>query len=595
MRRRVAAVLSVLAVLFTSTLLAQESRDAVPLRDWAVPFEEIRAKVMETEPRLIAERSLHPSVNAVPSAASHFITVVPCRVVDTRNPNGPYGGPKLVGGTSRSFVIPSGPCAGIPVAAAYSLNLTVNLPETDNGFLKAYPSGSAQPLVASLNFNTNETKGNAAIVPADGTGSIDIFSNVTTHLIIDINGYFKEGVVTNLTAGNGMTGGGTGSVTLGIANSGVGTTQLATSAVTSSTIANGAVGTVQIANGAVGTAQIASGAVGTAQIADGGATDAKVGTLTSAGKVANSATTATSANVANTIVARDGTGGFGAGALTLGGKIVQTSIDGLVASGTFFSGVIPATGAGIRLMWYPGKAAFRAGSVSGTQWDDASVGSYSTAMGGNTTASGDYSTAMGGFTSASGQLSTAIGYVATASGAASTAMGYYASTTGGGIAHAGAFVYGDNSTTTLVTPSADNQFVVRAAGGTTFYSNAAMNLGVSLAANGNAWASVSDRNRKEDFRDINGEEILNKLAALPVMSWRYKNDDSGNRYIGPMAQDFHALFGLGTDTTIATLDMEGVTLAAVKALQRENATLRDQLEWLMRRVEQLEAKATAAR
>ena len=60
------------------------------------------------------------------------------------------------------------------------------------------------------------------------------------------------------------------------------------------------------------------------------------------------------------------------------------------------------------------------------------------------------------------------------------------------------------------------------------------------------------------------------------------------------AQDFHDLFGLGTDTTIATLDMEGVTLAAVKALQCENATLRDQLDRLMRRMDQMEAKRNAA-
>ena len=88
------------------------------------------------------------------------------------------------------------------------------------------------------------------------------------------------------------------------------------------------------------------------------------------------------------------------------------------------------------------------------------------------------------------------------------------------------------------------------------------------------------------------EEILNKLAALPVTSWRYKNDDSRQRYIGPMAQDFHALFGLGTDTTLATLDVEGVTIAAVKALQSENATLRDRLENVTKRLEQVEAELT---
>jgi hypothetical protein len=216
-------------------------------------------------------------------------------------------------------------------------------------------------------------------------------------------------------------------------------------------------------------------------------------------------------------------------------------------------------------------------------------------MGVLTTASGLYSPAMGQGSIASGTATTAMGAATTASGDYSTAMGYFASTTGGGFARTGAFVYGDKSTNTLVTPSANNQFVVRAAGGTIFYSNAAMNLGVSLAANATSWAAVSDRNRKEDLRPVNHEDILNKLAALPVTSWRYKGDDSGNRYIGPMAQDFHALFGLGTDTTIATLDVDGVTLVGIKALERrtvdlqsENATLRDQLKRLIRRVEQLE-------
>jgi len=296
MTQRVGRLLSALVLLScASVALAQvepaarrDADDAVPLKDWAVPFEQLRAKVMETEPRLIAERSLHPAVNAVPSAASHFITVVPCRVVDTRNANGPYGGPKLVGGTSRSFVIPGGPCAGIPVAAAYSLNLTVNLPEANDGFLKAYPTGSAQPLVASLNFNANETKGNAAIVPADGSGSIDIFTNVNTHLIMDINGYFAEGVVTNLTAGTGLTGGGTGNVTLGIANGGVGTTQLATGAVTSSTIANGAVGTAQLADASVTSAKLA----------------AKVFANVTTGAQSNAATTCTNAgNLSSTVTA----------------------------------------------------------------------------------------------------------------------------------------------------------------------------------------------------------------------------------------------------------------------------------------------------
>jgi hypothetical protein len=176
----------------------RQGGDDVPLRNWPVSFDSmVRSAASDSTGRL------RPVTDALPSPPATFIAVPPCRVVDTRNANSLYGGPKLVGGASRSFVIPSGPCPGIPAGVAYSLNLTVTQPEADNGFLKAYPTGSPQPLIASLNFNANETRGNAAIVPADGTGSIDIFTNVNTHLIIDINGYFMGTTgVTNVTTYN---------------------------------------------------------------------------------------------------------------------------------------------------------------------------------------------------------------------------------------------------------------------------------------------------------------------------------------------------------------------------------------------------------
>ncbi len=86
-------------------------------------------------------------------------------------------------------------------------------------------------------------------------------------------------------------------------------------------------------------------------------------------------------------------------------------------------GDIPTEGQGTRMMWYSGKAAFRAGYVIGTQWDDASVGDSSIAMGYNTIASGFSSCALGYETSASGNVSTAIGSGCTASGGGSTATG----------------------------------------------------------------------------------------------------------------------------------------------------------------------------
>jgi hypothetical protein len=84
----------------------------------------------------------------------------------------------------------------------------------------------------------------------------------------------------------------------------------------------------------------------------------------------------------------------------------------------------PVSGAGTRLMWYPDKAAFRSGSVTGNYWDKDSIGIFSIALGLNTKAKGRYSTAMGGSTTASGDYSTAMGFGTIASGFYSTAMGF---------------------------------------------------------------------------------------------------------------------------------------------------------------------------
>ena len=583
---RICAVV-VVVLIFTAVAVAAQNerpfewRDGearrVPLKNWPVAFDAVISR-------------LHPEVHGVPTTASHFVAVVPCRVLDTRNSGSP-----LPANTTTSVDVPGSGC-GIPAgAAAYSMNFTAMNP-ADNGFLTAYPTGSVRPTTATLSYLLNGPAfDNAAIVPAGTGGAIDVYVAAQLHLILDINGYFVEGVVTSVATSDGLSGGGTGAVTVGITN--------------------------------------------------GGIADAKLGAITTPGKVANSATTATSANTAGAIVARDAAGAFAAGALTLSGKVDQTSIGGLVATGAIGSGTIPAAGPGVRLMWYPRKGAFRAGYIEGSQWDDASIGNHSTAtgydttarglastaMGRNTTASGETSTAMGISTIASGDYSTAAGLSAAASGFASTAigerttasgsasiatgrnttasapvstaMGAYASTTDlAGVPRQGTFVWGDGSTVTLVRPTAPHQFVARASGGVTFYSNYLMSTGVTLAASGGSWASVSDRARKTDFDAVDGEAILHSLAGVPVESWRYRDDVSGRRYIGPVAQDFHAAFGLGNDKTIATLDVDGVTLAGVKALEKrtaalqaetaalkaENSSLREQLERLARSIERLE-------
>ena len=86
----------------------------------------------------------------------------------------------------------------------------------------------------------------------------------------------------------------------------------------------------------------------------------------------------------------------------------------------------------------------------------------------------------------------------------------------------------------------------------------------------------SDKNNKMAIEPVDPSEILAKVAALDVSAWTYKHDaEAGVRHIGPMAQDFYALFGLGaSETGISTLDTSGVALAAIQALHAQNEELK---------------------
>jgi len=82
--------------------------------------------------------------------------------------------------------------------------------------------------------------------------------------------------------------------------------------------------------------------------------------------------------------------------------------------------------------------------------------------------------------------------------------------------------------------------------------------------------STCDRNAKENFREADARAVLEKVVALPVQTWNYKSQAAGIRHIGPMAQDFKAAFGVGeSDTGIATVDADGVALAAIQGLNEK--------------------------
>ncbi|MEJ2217590.1 MAG: tail fiber domain-containing protein [Gemmatimonadota bacterium] len=178
----------------------------------------------------------------------------------------------------------------------------------------------------------------------------------------------------------------------------------------------------------VTSAQIVDGTIVDADISASAAiADTKLGTISAAGKVANSATTATSASTPGAIVARDATGGFAAAFVQVGDSLRVRGEGSFLATGTYYDeGLLPpppASGEGARMMWYPAKAAFRAGYATDTQWDGDNIGWFSFAAGVATTASETGSTALGQYTTASGANSTALGNGTIASGIASTAFG----------------------------------------------------------------------------------------------------------------------------------------------------------------------------
>jgi len=96
-----------------------------------------------------------------------------------------------------------------------------------------------------------------------------------------------------------------------------------------------------------------------------------------------------------------------------------------------------------------------------------------------------------------------------------------------------------------------------------------MGSGAYCSAAG-VWTSVSDRNAKEDFKAITPGDVLSKVLSLPITQWKYKVEPAGLKHIGPVAQDFHAAFGLGdSDKAIGTVDESGVALAAIQGLNQK--------------------------
>jgi hypothetical protein len=122
---------------------------------------------------------------------------------------------------------------------------------------------------------------------------------------------------------------------------------------------------------------------------------------------------------------------------------------------------------------------------------------------------------------------------------------------------------------------------------------ATLDVGGNLTLDG-ALTELSDANAKENWASVDGQDVLARLADVPITTWNYSADDDEVRHMGPMAQDFYDAFGLGPDERhIAPLDTNGVALAGVQELYRLVQAQDAQIAQLEQHNADLEARVAA--
>jgi ELWxxDGT repeat protein len=135
----------------------------------------------------------HASDVDVVVGATAYHTLKPCRLVDTRGPGAPLGGPALVARRARVFEA-AGHCDLPPDARALAANVTVTGAGAD-GHLRILPTGQALPTTSTLNYRSGETRANNAVLSLDALGRFSVFTaqppGTTAHLIVDVSGYFR--------------------------------------------------------------------------------------------------------------------------------------------------------------------------------------------------------------------------------------------------------------------------------------------------------------------------------------------------------------------------------------------------------------------
>jgi len=234
--------------------------------------------------------------------------------------------------------------------------------------------------------------------------------------------------------------------------------------------------------------------------------------------------------------------------------------------------------------------------------------SYSTVCGGYqnfaASGSGHYATIGGGIGNRANGLHSTIpgGWSNTAGSINSFAAGTRAIAQ-----NEGAVVISANSTTILadtITSGANEQFVMRADG--LFYltniseqapyvSTKFINTSTgAFLSTGGTWTNSSDRNLKENFKQVDASDILKKVAELNITEWNYKAEDDFIKHIGPVSQDFYSLFGYGyDDKSISSIDPSSIALAAIKELYKTSINKDQEINQMKAEIEQLTALVQA--
>jgi hypothetical protein len=550
--------------------LSAQSRypDPVMLKHWAAPlyWQPPEHSLSTPEASSSLPTTAHPLV---------FVAMTPCRVVDTRANSGftgAFGPPSLVGGSSRTFPIPSSTGCAIPgVAEAYSFNITV-VPPGPLGFITAYPTGQPVPLAATVNSPQGFIVGNAAIVPAGTNGAIDVYASDPTDIVVDINGYYASVISGFPTANIGLGQGALQNDTTGSNNIGLGSDALQNNTTGSYNIS---LGSSTLQNNTTGSDNIALGNLALRFNTTGGdnialGTGAMQYNTTGSGNVALGPGTLgnNASGVNNTAV---GSGGV-LGQNTTGGS--NTAVGN---AALFFNTTGTANTA-------TGQAAMGENTSGPDNVADGVNALLSNTTGGQNTAIGMSAL----YFNTTGSNNTAIGTSASAitTGSNNIAIGANAATNvSGGNSnniHIGSLgAPGDGATIRIGNPGTQSSFFAAGIRGDTTGSNDA--VPVVIDSNGQLGTVSSSRRLKEDIEDMGA--VSRDLMRLRPVTFRYKQpfaDGSKPIQYGLIAEEvaevYPDLVAHSASGQIETVKYQVLDSMLLNELQKEHRQIEQQLE-----------------